>query len=163
VKPCVYPLFSNIRTFVTRKEDGYKYPQSKYTEIPGLWGKIHKNIIKRIFFDLPAEAFWWISDYGSRTARIIGCFITLNLSFTVIYLYLWRYIPDFSIFAPETDPVSIIIQSNLFVFSITDVFTAEIANPYAGILVLIQVVLGYVLLAALVTRFAIMFQSLGRT
>ncbi|HJJ99120.1 MAG TPA: hypothetical protein O0X23_02770 [Methanocorpusculum sp.] len=42
---------------------------------------------------LVLRVFWWISDYGSSTRRIIGVFITLNTIFTLIYLYLIPYLP----------------------------------------------------------------------
>ena len=127
--------------------------------------------LKNIFIDIPTETFWWLSDYGSKTTRILGAFIGLNLIFTALYLWVVPHLPTIRqgatpMFAElmyntsTVDPVAALIQSNMIVFSITDVATSNL-DYIPMFLILVHIVLGYVILAALVTRFAIMFQSLS--
>ena len=124
------------------------------------------SFFDRIFVNTPVRMFWWISDYGRSTVRIIGAFFGLNLLFTFIYLFLSSITLQFM---PQTDPIfnetisfpMALMQSNMIVFSITDVATRGL-NELSMFFVLLHIIIGYVLLAALVTRFAIMFQSVGR-
>ena len=124
------------------------------------------SFFDRIFVNTPVRMFWWISDYGRSTVRIIGAFFGLNLLFTFIYLFLSSITLQFM---PQIDPIfnetisfpMALMQSNMIVFSITDVATRGL-NELSMFFVLLHIIIGYVLLAALVTRFAIMFQSVGR-
>ena len=124
------------------------------------------SFFDRVFVNTPVRMFWWISDYGRSTVRIIGAFFGLNLLFTYIYLFLSSITLQFM---PQTDPIfnetisfpMAMMQSNMIVFSITDVATRGL-NELSMFFVLLHIIIGYVLLAALVTRFAIMFQSVGR-
>ncbi|HJK74894.1 MAG TPA: hypothetical protein O0X59_00610, partial [Methanocorpusculum sp.] len=127
--------------------------------------------LKNIFIDIPTETFWWLSDYGSKTTRILLAFLGLNLIFTALYLWVVPHLPTIRqganpMFAElmyntsTVDPVAALIQSNMIVFSITDVATSNL-DYIPMFLILVHIVLGYVILAALVTRFAIMFQSLS--
>ena len=124
------------------------------------------SFFDRVFVNTPVRMFWRISDYGRSTVRIIGVFFGVNLLFTFIYLFLSSITLQFM---PQTDPIfnettsfpMALMQSNMIVFSITDVATRGL-NELSMFFVLLHIIIGYVLLAALVTRFAIMFQSVGR-
>lgn len=107
--------------------------------------------------------FWWLSDYGFSTMRIIACFFELALAFAVMY---WLY-PG--MIAGLADP-----QANGFLFwralyfSIVTMTTLGFgdmhANPdsfWGHTLLMLQVLLGYLMLAALVTRLAILFMADG--
>jgi hypothetical protein len=130
--------------------------------------------------------FWHISDYGISTKRIIKTFFTWALIFTSIY-FVWGFI-DYHLIGNKDYPG---IVSNLFViedakqtisswlvpiravyFSIVTMTTLGFGDMYANahslirgifghILLALQVILGYVLLGALVTRFAVLFTAGG--
>lgn len=129
----------------------------------------------------PVKGFWQISDYGLSTRQIITLFFKLVILFAAIY-YVWGSI-DHYLMGVQNRPG---IVSNLFVdryglkiawwlvplrtlyFSIVTMTTLGFGDMYANaqsfwghILLSIQVVLGYVLLGALVTRFAVLFTAGG--
>jgi len=129
---------------------------------------------KHIILRGPVRWFWSLSDYGRSTGRIIGWFLGLAVGFAAIY----------SIFAFLSPPG---IVSNLEVeqhlplwhyflllilrpvyFSVVTMTTLGFGDMYANaqsiwghIFLTIQVILGYVLLGALVTRFAVLFTAGG--
>ena len=123
--------------------------------------------------------FWWMSDYGRSTGRIIGCFFTLAVIFAVVYLfvgvgcYLWSGGENTGMIANlfEKDGIAVpawLVPWRALYFSIVTMTTLGFGDMYAapgslaGHLVLaVQVLLGYILLAALVTRFAVLFQAGG--
>jgi uncharacterized protein YjbI with pentapeptide repeats len=130
---------------------------------------------------LPVKAFWQISDYGLSTNQIIIIFFKLVILFAAIY-YIWGSI-DYYLRDIKDYPG---IVSNLFVdrhgvtvvwwlvplrtlyFSIVTMTTLGFGDIYANarsfwghILLSVQVILGYVLLGALVTRFAVLFTAGG--
>lgn len=127
------------------------------------------------------KPFWQISDYGISTKQIIMIFFKLVLLFAAIY-YVWGFIDYY--FMDIKDYPGIV--SNLFVdrhgveivwwlvplrtfyFSIVTMTTLGFGDMYANahsiwghILLSVQVILGYVLLGALVTRFAVLFTAGG--
>jgi len=130
---------------------------------------------------LPVKAFWQISDYGLSTNQIITIFFKLVILFAAIY-YVWGSI-EYYLMDIKDYPG---IVSNLFVdrhrvtvvwwlvplrtlyFSIVTMTTLGFGDIYANaqsfwghILLSVQVILGYVLLGALVTRFAVLFTAGG--
>ncbi|MBN1806545.1 MAG: pentapeptide repeat-containing protein [Sedimentisphaerales bacterium] len=130
--------------------------------------------------------FWQISDYGLSTKRIIRTFFVWALVFAIVY-YIWGCI-DYYFMGVKDNPG---IVSDLFVlkdnqevvspclvpfraiyFSIVTMTTLGFGDMYANahsflrglfghVLLALQVILGYVLLGALVTRFAVMFMAGG--
>ncbi len=130
--------------------------------------------------------FWEISDYGISTKQIIRTFFQWALVFSAIYLA-WGLI-DYHLIGLKDNPG---IVKNLFVlegkqetvspwlvpfrsvyFSIVTMTTLGFGDMYANTnsflrglfghaLLAIQVILGYVLLGALVTRFAVLFTAGG--
>jgi uncharacterized protein YjbI with pentapeptide repeats len=130
--------------------------------------------------------FWQISDYGLSTQKIITTFFKWTLAFAVIY-YLWGCI-DYYFVGVKDHPG---IVSELFVleqsgeaisaylvpfralyFSIVTMTTLGFGDMYANphdllrglcgnVLLAVQVILGYVLLGALVTRVAVLFTAGG--
>ena len=108
------------------------------------------------------KPFWWISDYGLRTWRTIVTFFLLAFLFALIY-WLW---PNCVMVNREVGDVRGLWQALYFsVVTMTTLGFGDIAaNPdsWAGqTLLMIQVILGYVLLGALVTRFAVLFTAGG--
>ena len=148
-----------------------KRERNKYSQF------LIKNIIGR---------FWEISDYGMSTKVIIKTFVKWALVFAVVY-YVWGAV-DYYFNCVKDYPG---IVSNLFVledsqqavspwlvpfraiyFSIVTMTTLGFGDMYANahgfvrgffghLLLALQVILGYVLLGALVTRFAVLFTAGG--
>ena len=106
--------------------------------------------------------FWGISDYGRSTKRIIYAFFLLAIFFALVY---WQW-PSCVVVSGQVGGLNGMVHS--FYFSVVTMTTLGFgdihANPASSagqILLMVQVLLGYVLLAALVTRFAVLFQAGG--
>ena len=132
----------------------------------------------------PIRWFWAISDYGRSTGRIIFTFFGLALIFANIYYYwgamdyyILHYIlrvdgqPGFvSYLFVDKSGVAVswwLVPLRTLYFSIV-MTTLGFGDMYANaqsiwghILLSLQVILGYVLLGALVTRFAVLFTAGG--
>jgi hypothetical protein len=108
------------------------------------------------------KPFWWMSDYGLSTGRIIAIFFGLAVVFAVVYR-LW----------PNSVMVNQVVGDirgfwHALYFSVVTMTTLGFgdiaANPdssWGQTLLMAQVILGYVLLGALVTRFAVLFTAGG--
>jgi hypothetical protein len=132
----------------------------------GLW----RNILKRIF----VWPFWLISDYGRSTWRIIFTFFGLALFFAAIYFNMAFWFPPGIVSNLELEPhlplwhYGVLAFIRPIYFSIVTMTTLGFGDMYANaqsiwghILLTFQVILGYVLLGALVTRFAVLFTAGG--
>ncbi|HJJ98879.1 MAG TPA: hypothetical protein O0X23_01535 [Methanocorpusculum sp.] len=117
------------------------------------------------------KLFWWISDYGSSTWQVIKAFLLLNVFFTLIYSFV-HLLPVTTLSENTTgiieELMSIIIsfmQTTLIPFSIVGIELENLScfclHSLVTVLVTVHVISGYVILAALVTRLAIMFQDQG--
>ena len=116
---------------------------------------------------------WAISDYGRSTSRIICTFLGLALAFANIYYHWGRLAPPGIVENLFVDRNGVDIQWWLvplrtLYFSIVTQTTLGFGDMYANahniwghILLSFQVILGYVLLGALVTRFAVLFTAGG--
>jgi len=107
------------------------------------------------------HSFFWVSKYGCSTGRILGVFFALAAVFAAIY---WRWPSCICL----TDGSNLRGFLHAFYFSVVTMTTLGFgdihANPdsWAGqLLLMLQVLLGYILLAALVTRFAVLFTAGG--
>jgi hypothetical protein len=136
--------------------------------------------------------FWWASDYGSNTGRLLGVFVVLSVVFALLYLIptpapSWAFWPTFYFDHPFVN--SIDSYTNLrpngihetleidsfwwrflraFYFSIVTMTTLGFGDitphPFSlwgHVLVMAQVFFGYIILAAFVTRMAILFQDVA--
>lgn len=110
------------------------------------------------------RCFWGMSDYGKSTWRIIVSFFGLAFIFAVIYR-LW---PDFVLVNGEVGGLCSLFHS--FYFSVVTMTTLGFgdiaANPdswQGQLLLVLQVLLGYILLGALVARLAVLFTGGGPT
>jgi len=106
--------------------------------------------------------FWSISDYGLRTWRIILWFFGLAFVFALAY-FLW---PNCIMVNGIVGEIRGFVHALYFsVVTMTTLGFGDIAaNPdswQGQVLLMVQVILGYVLLGALVTRFAVLFTSGG--
>jgi hypothetical protein len=118
------------------------------------------------------KPFWWMSDYGLSTGRIVITFFVLAIAFAGIY-YVWGMIAPPGIVdylfvdGNGVEVVWWLVPIRAIHFSVvimTVGFTNMHANAHsfwAHILVSLQMILGFVLLGALVTRFAVLFTAGG--
>jgi len=122
----------------------------------------------------PVWLFWLISDYGLRTWRIIGTFFILAGAFAAIYANWACWYPPGIVSYLTVEPHLPIWHYGLLVFirpiyfSVVTMTTLGFGDMYASsqsvwghILLAFQVILGYVLLGALITRFAVLFTAGG--
>jgi len=130
--------------------------------------------------------FWWITDYGLSTMRILKVFLFFSVFFAAVY-FLWGLIDHFVFLADSPGIVhdlfvdtgrhvvgirySLMILFRALYFSVVTMTTLGFGDMHvnaqnyswgwwAGHLLLsLQVLLGYILLGALITRFAILFTT----
>ena len=126
--------------------------------------------------------FWWASDYGRSTKRVIYSFFILSVLFAALYVALACVAPPgpvLNLLTSEvprgTEAVIVpvpgwLVPFRALYFSIVTMTTLGFGDMYAHpeslvghVLLTIQVILGYVLLGALVTRLNILFTTGGPT
>jgi hypothetical protein len=118
------------------------------------------------------KPFWWVSNYGLSTGRIIITFFVLAVAFACIYYICGLIAPpgivDYLFVDANGVEIAwwlVLIRAIHFSVVIMTVgFTNMHANAHsfwAHILVSLQMILGFVLLGALVTRFAVLFTAGG--
>ena len=112
--------------------------------------------VEMLCVDTPVKLFWWISDYGSSTKRTIFAFIALNLLAFVAYGIL--LLVGISSPLHSGGFFQMLFQTLLIPFGIGEVNLDGVHLAFL-IVMFLQVIGGYVILAALVTRFAVLFQS----
>jgi hypothetical protein len=130
-----------------------------YDVLVGGWSL---SLLKRLF----VWPFWWISDYGRSTWRILVTFLVLAIVFGLHYWGNTACLRGF-----EDVPASSFGWRELayaLYFSIVTMTTlgfgdvhANPASVWGQVILSVQVILGYVLLGALVTRFAVLFSGGG--
>lgn len=172
-EPNDYPTLENSTIYLTLKKAWYwpiKTPVTTKENLNKDLDQKGKWKMKRCWIDRVINAFirvfWWLSDYGSSTKRVIGVFFIWNILWAVIYQYFLPFLPGPILPGTNTtvlqmpDIITAVLQTNLMMFSITDLATEGLDYP-ALIFVTIHIVIGYFILAALITRLGIMFQNLS--
>lgn len=121
------------------------------------WYKAHKIL------RWPVRLFWPISDYGRSALRIIGCFLVLAFAFAAIYYFVPGLVENL-----QVDGSRCLNIIRACYFSIVTMTTLGFGDIYANetsiwghVLLAIQVIMGYVLLGALITRLAVLFTGDG--
>jgi hypothetical protein len=122
----------------------------------------------------PVKLFWSFSDYGISTWRIIGWFFLLALAFASIYANCACWWPPGIVSNLDVEPhlplwhYFLLVLLRPVYFSIVTMTTLGFGDMHANetsiwghVLLTFQVILGYVLLGALVTRFAVLFSAGG--
>ena len=133
------------------------------------WEKWYKEHRFAQWFVRP---FWWISDYGTNTPRILGIFILMIAFFAICYGIIDCNTPH--IFKKIDFNTAGLWELQLLCFATATMVTLGFGgvnvavipdSPWWSALALIVVTLnlltGYFLLAVLVTRLGILFQSQG--
>ncbi|MDA3798356.1 MAG: pentapeptide repeat-containing protein, partial [Kiritimatiellae bacterium] len=130
--------------------------------------------------------FWYCSDYGYSTKRIVGSFMIAAAFFAFVYWSVGLY--DFFVHGRSDpcwgmveglfqldgktlmSPLSFLAIVRSFYFSVVTMTTLGFGDIYASydniighIVLAIQVIIGYVLLAVLVTRMSVLFSNDGPT
>jgi len=128
------------------------------------------------FWRWPVQLFWAMSDYGMSTKRVVGVFFLLAFLFAGIYANWAGWFPPGIIHNLEVQPEMGEAGWHYFLravvrpvyFSIVTMTTLGFGDMYANkgsiaghVILAVQVILGYVLLGALVTRFAVLFTAGG--
>lgn len=123
--------------------------------------------ICRLIMTFATHLFWVLSDYGTSTKRVLGFFVSWNILFATIYSICMAHFPNVfadanSVFSHtfQMDWISLIqtlIQSNFVAFNpgLLGIGT----TIWWTILSFLHVIGCYFILAALLTRVAIMFQK----
>jgi hypothetical protein len=124
------------------------------------WRKIVTSVREGLTF--PIRVFWWMSDYGRSTGRIVLTFFVLAIVFALVY-WMW---PSCVMVNGKVGDIRGFVHALYFsVVTMTTLGFGDIAaNPdsWVGqVILMVQVILGYVLLGALVTRFAVLFTAGG--
>jgi hypothetical protein len=122
----------------------------------------------------PVKLFWSFSNYGISTWRIIGWFFLLALAFAAIYANCACWWPPGIVNNLDVEPhlplwhYFLLVLLRPVYFSIVTMTTLGFGDMHANetsilghALLTFQVILGYVLLGALVTRFAVLFTAGG--
>lgn len=133
------------------------------------WDKWYKD---HLLLKLLVWPFWQMSDYGRSTGRVIVAFFTLALIFAGIYYVcglIWHPGVVANLFEDTQRPIPAwLVPIRAVYFSIVTMTTLGFGDMYANarnlaghMLLTLQVLLGYVLLGALVTRFAVLFTAGG--
>lgn len=130
------------------------------------WYRQHRR------FQWPVRLFWWMSDYGRSTGRVMLTFLALALGFAAVYYICGVLHPPgivTNLFEGPEGPVPTwLVPIRVLYFSVVTMTTLGFGDMYANcqsllghVLLTLQVLLGYVLLGAIVTRLAILFGSGG--
>lgn len=133
------------------------------------WEDWYKN--KKWYKQWLVRLFWWMSDYGASTERILGVFFGLAAAFGGIYCICECFHHPVVSFLSQKDGVDVhglMILIRALYFSIVTMTTLGFGDIFAypsslfgHLLLTLQVLLGYALLGALVTRFAVLFSADG--
>jgi hypothetical protein len=117
-----------------------------------------------------AWPFWQTSDYGRSTFRILVVFVVLSVAFAGVYYWAGLVHPPgvvTNLFEVDGVPVPhLLVPLRAVYFSVVTMTTLGFGEMHAApssyvghALLVLQVVAGYVLLGALITRFAVMFHG----
>lgn len=111
----------------------------------------------------PAHCFWWISDYGGSPSRILAIFCSLVFIFAIIYYLVPDLIEELH---KEEHLYTAFIRAIYFsVVTMTTLGLGDVKVNYKSclghILVMLQVLFGYIILGTLITCLAILYTTKG--
>jgi uncharacterized protein YjbI with pentapeptide repeats len=132
------------------------------------WGKWYKGSRSRMWlWGWVVRVFWWVSDYGSSTLRIVASFAVASLAFAILY----AAAPSLLGGQGAGELGRAMRFARALYFSVVTMTTLGFGDLHANealvglsllasyAVLVAHVLIGYVLLGALITRFAIMFQG----
>ncbi len=126
----------------------------------GLWYKRGPWWRRAAKFSL-VRTFWWFSDYGRASSRLLVSFLLFSMIFAVVY---WQ-VPQM---LRLEDDAGLQGPLHAFYFSVVTMTTLGFgdihANPASGVgqvVLMCQVLLGYMLLGALICRLGVLFEARG--
>ncbi len=112
----------------------------------------------------PTRLFWIMCDYGHSTWRIVLSFAVL----AIVYALGYKALPETVVAVWASSPAEPMSLSYALYFSVVTMTTLGFGDVYASphsllgqFLLSSQVILGYVLLGALVTRLSVLFTAGG--
>nr|WP_320192389.1 pentapeptide repeat-containing protein [uncultured Desulfobacter sp.] len=118
--------------------------------------------VLRYFTILIIDLFWWITDYGSSTGRVLKSLLLVSLFFAVLYTLFPSLTSEH---VEKLSPGLRFVRS--FYFSVVTTTTvgfgdisASKTSIISNVVVLLHVMIGYMLLGALIVRLGILFQTL---
>ena len=116
----------------------------------------------KYFTILFIELFWWITDYGSSTGRVLMSLLIVSLVFAVLYTLFPSLTSEH---VEKLSPGLRFIRSLYFsVVTTTTVGFGDISasntSIVSNVVVILHVMIGYMLLGALIVRLGILFQTL---
>jgi uncharacterized protein YjbI with pentapeptide repeats len=154
----IYPKTKQLLEYNIRRMNWEDWYSKKNKSLPELCNMVIWLMKRLVHF------FWAISDYGISTGRIIVSFF----GFAFVFAAAYRLWPDLVAFNSKANIQDFQNFFHAFYFSVVSMTTlgfADIAanpNSWQGqLLLMAQVILGYVFLGALVTRLAVLFTSGG--
>ncbi|WP_321494331.1 pentapeptide repeat-containing protein [uncultured Desulfobacter sp.] len=116
----------------------------------------------KYFTILFIELFWWITDYGSSTGRVLKSLLIVSLAFAVLYTLFPSLTSEH---VENLSPVLRFVRS--FYFSVVTTTTvgfgdicASRTSILSNVVIILHVMIGYMLLGALIVRLGILFQTL---
>lgn len=107
--------------------------------------------------------FWWMTDYGSSTIRLLFVFLCSTLTFTLIYI-IFPHLTNDILLNQSTDMLRVVIRALYFSIVVnTGLGFGEINASETSILGHIVIsshsLLGFILLGAFLVRIGILFQG----
>lgn len=177
------PTLKQLLEYNGRRTNWEKWYGDKEEPIPN-GAFVLRNARIRLFMNRflksLVQSFWEISDYGISTKRIIWTFFKWATLFAIVYYgvgALDYYLAGnrmhagivSSLFSGKEGPVPHwLVPIRAVYFSVVTMTTLGFGDMHANcqsfwghVLLTLQVLLGYVLLGALVTRFAVLFTAGG--
>ena len=137
----------------------------KYINRRLAWQDWHE---KRPVLKWLSKPFWWMSDYGASTGRIVFSFFVGSMAFACVYAAFPFLVADLlpDGLAMSQSPIWFIVRCLYFsIVTMTTLgFGDMAANPTSimgHIVLCVEVIMGYVMLGALVTRLGILFTGSG--
>lgn len=117
----------------------------------------------RLFIHLIIKAFWWITDYGSSTVRLLIMFFLTTLGHAIIYFTFPASTGDVILNGGGSVLLRFVRSLYFSIVVMTSVGFGDISAAetlIAGhVIMMIQSLLGYVLLGAFLVRIGILFQG----
>lgn len=169
IEPSLKSSFScNIRRLWWKnwyKEKKQEILPVGYTFREKPWKYIKSKIMYflRLFVHLIIKAFWWITDYGSSTIRLLIMFFATTLGHAIIYFLFPASTGDVILNGGGSLLLRFVRSLYFSIVIMTSVGFGDISASetmiFGHVIMMVQSLLGYVLLGAFLVRIGILFQG----